>query len=193
MDDNTIKRILSMLPTPLDLSVKPKKVTEADLHRWAGWMATKKGYIHSRESLTALERYLQGYALLLSGGVGSGKTMFFECISGDGIEIVPLAMFAGWKLDETEEFIMNRRDCEMVIDDVGAEPPISEYGIRQELLPHVIEWRMHLRKRTHFTTNLTADDIQKRYGVRTIDRLYGMAYPVVFKGDSRRECQPRGE
>lgn len=189
MDANTMKHILEGLEEPKDLRTEPKVVTVQGLQRWANFMATKKGYRHSLESLEALEKYAQGYALLLTGSVGTGKTFFFQSL-GQNIEIVSLATLAGWKLDDIQRMLDNNRDYEVVFDDIGAEPAISDFGVKQEILPLILERRQYCRKRTHFTTNLSAQEIEERYGVRSIDRIYGMTYPITFTGESKRDCKP---
>ena len=70
MDAKTIKDILESLPTPKDLKVNPRAVGAQAIRNYAAWMAEKRGYIHSAESLIALEKYMQGYSLLLTGAVG---------------------------------------------------------------------------------------------------------------------------
>ena len=152
-------------------------------------MAEKRGYIHTAESLDALEKYMQGYSLLLTGAVGTGKTFFFQSLGRD-IEIVSLATLAGWKLDDIQRLLDNNSDYEVVFDDIGAEPAISDFGVKQEILPLILERRQYCRKRTHFTTNLSAQAIEERYGVRSIDRIYGMTYPITFTGESKRDCKP---
>ena len=189
MDAKTIKDILESLPTPKDLKVHPRAVGAQAVRNYAAWMARQRGYVHSAESLVALEKYLQGYSLLLTGGVGTGKTFFFQSLGKD-LHIISLVGLSGWKLEDIETMLLNNQERDVVFDDMGAEPPMSDYGVKQEIVPLILEKRYYLRRRTHFTTNLNAEQIQARYGVRVIDRIYGMTFPLTFTGESRRDCQP---
>lgn len=189
MDAKTIKDILESLPTPKDLKVHPRAVGAQAVRNYASWMARQRGYVHSAESLVALEKYLQGYSLLLTGGVGTGKTFFFQSLGKD-LHIISLVGLSGWKLEDIETLLLNNQERDVVFDDMGAEPPMSDYGVKQEIVPLILEKRYYLRRRTHFTTNLNAEQIQARYGVRVIDRIYGMTFPITFTGESRRDCQP---
>ena len=189
MEAKTIKEILASLPKPKDLKVSPRVVSAQAIRNYAAWMAEKRGYIHTSESLVALEKYLQGYSLLLTGAVGTGKTFFFQSL-GQDLSIISLIGLSGWKLEEIETMLINNSGRDVVFDDMGAEPPVSDYGVKQEIVPLILEKRYYLRRRTHFTTNLNAEQIQARYGVRVIDRIYGMTFPITFTGESRRDCQP---
>ena len=190
MDVKTIKEILGSLPKPKELKVHPRAVGAQAIRNYAAWMAEKRGYIHTAESLVALEKYMQGYSLLLTGAVGTGKTFFFQSLGKD-LSIISLIGLSGWKLDEIETMLINNQERDVVFDDMGAEPPVSDYGVKQEIVPLILEKRYYLRRRTHFTTNLNAEQIQARYGVRVIDRIYGMTFPITFIGESRRDCQPK--
>lgn len=189
MDAKTINEILASLPKPKDLKVSPREVGAQAIRNYAAWMAEKRGYIHTAESLVALEKYMQGYSLLLTGAVGTGKTFFFQSL-GQDLLIISLIGLSGWKLDEIETMLLNNQERDVVFDDMGAEPPVSDYGVKQEIVPLILEKRYYLRRRTHFTTNFNAEQIQARYGVRVIDRIYGMTFPITFTGESRRDCQP---
>lgn len=189
MESKTIKYILESLPKPKEVKVSPRAVDAQAIQIYAAWMAEKRRYIHSAESLVALEKYMQGYSLLITGSVGTGKTFFFKSLGRD-ITVISLVGLSGWKLEEVETMLNNTWEHEVMFDDLGAEPPISEYGVKQEILPLILEKRKYCKKRTHFTTNLNAEQIQARYGVRVIDRIYGMTFPITFTGESRRDCKP---
>ncbi len=191
-----IGSILSKLAEPT-CAERAAEVPERRLAGWANAMAKLRGYRHSPETLDALHAYLAGYGLLLMGGVGTGKTEFFRAVSAAGRTAgrAPVALWqmmdcAGRTVAAIREAFASLRDREVVLDDVGAEPKFSDYGSRWEILPWIIELRMASPERTHFTTNLTARELEARYGARTVDRMHEMAASVAFAGKSRRRTRP---
>lgn len=187
--------ILAKLQAP-SCEERAAAVTAERLTKWAN-ETTANGYRHSEESLEALRLYLAGYGLLLMGGVGTGKTYFFRTM-GDvrarhGLArpvIYTMMDTVGRKVDEVREFFMDAARDEVVLDDIGAEPTFNEYGNRWDILPWLLEMRMAASGRTHFTTNLSPAELEKRYGARTVDRLHEMAASVAYTGKSNRRTRP---
>lgn len=64
--------MLKDLERPQD-EVQEIHYPEEEFKAIAGLMADL-GYIHTKESLDALQAYMSGYGLLLTGDVGTGKT-----------------------------------------------------------------------------------------------------------------------
>ena len=159
-------------------------VGEAELVARASEMA-RRGYRSSRESLDALKAYLEGYGILLSGDVGTGKTRFFDALGG--IEKVSMIDLYAHQLDEIVEIVGGLRHREIVVDDIGQEAVYCNYGCRMDILPWLIEKRAESKMRTHFTTNLTGDELAKRYGARVFDRIYATCRMFRFSGKSMRE------
>ena len=132
--------------------------------------------------------------MILSGAPGNGKTTAARQY-GRG----------AWFLDcnEDSEDDMAFLDCEdryvyipgrnIIVDDLGAERPFNDYGVKREL---VGEWLTGLyslwkrgkwRGRLFVTTNLSGADIARRYGGPLLDRIREMCVSVKFTGRSRRE------
>lgn len=190
-------RILSQLNMP-SCAERVGEISEDDLVKWGNAMA-RSGYRHNAETLQALQKYLAGYGLLIFGNVGVGKTFFFAAISGAIRQICPgmrkpklwkIMSIAGKRMDEIRESLRELNDSEIVVDDIGSEPTYNEFGNRWEILPWIIEARLSSEMRTHFTTNLTAVELENRYGARTVDRLHEMAASVKFYGRSNRVNKP---
>jgi len=76
----------------------------------------------------------------------------------------------------------------VVLDDLGAECPRNEYGVKRDMVGEYIAAH-HLRGngRLFITTNLTAEQIYERYGGRVADRLKELCVPLAFKGKSKRQ------
>lgn len=176
-------------------------VTESQVAAYASAMA-RRGYRHTAQSLEAVRLYLAGYGLLLMGDAGTGKTFFFAAIgkpltfrSGEDdseniIHPYPMIDTVGRKIDEIREWFAAMQYREIVIDDIGAEAVFNEYGNRFEILPWLLDLRLRSPMRTHFTTNLTAKELQARYGARVVDRLHQMAAAVTLAGKSNRRTIP---
>ena len=190
-----LAEILAQLRAP-SCEERAAEVTAERLARWARQMSAQ-GYRHTEKTLEALRLYLAGYGLLLMGGVGTGKTHFFRTM-GDvrarhGMArpvIYPMMDTVGRKVDEVREFFTATANREVVLDDIGAEPTFNEYGNRWDILPWLLEMRMAAPGRTHFTTNLSPAELERRYGARTVDRLHEMAASVAYTGKSNRRTRP---
>ena len=78
---------------------------------------------------------------------------------------------------------------DMIIDDVGTEPDRQNvFGTVRNLMVDAIVKRHKLfpRAKTHFTSNLTKDEIRARYGERVWSRLNEMVTFVTLAGKDRR-------
>ena len=187
--------ILAQLKNP-SCEERAADVTAERLTAWAQQTAAH-GYRHTEESLEALRLYLAGYGLLLMGGVGTGKTYFFRAVGAvlrsmgrTRPAIFTMMDTVGRKVDDVREYFNEMSAQEMVLDDIGAEPTFNEYGNRWDILPWLLEMRIAASGRTHFTTNLTPEELEKRYGARTVDRLHEMAASVTYTGRSNRRTRP---
>ena len=166
-------------------------VSQESLTDFASRMA-QRGYIPSEQTLMAVEKYLQGYGLWLTGGVGTGKTAFFRCLPlVHPPRIFPMISTLGKSVDELRDWLHDNADNEIVLDDIGSEPVFNSYGSKFEILPWMLEARMESRARTHVTSNLTAKMVLDRYGARVIDRFAEYFYRVDFTGKSKRFSRPR--
>lgn len=73
-----------------------------------------------------------------------------------------------------------------IIDELGVEPMINDYGERYEGFNRVINAaERHLRP-LFISTNLTKEQLLRRYGERTFDRLIHLCHIVEFRGESLR-------
>lgn len=190
-----LAEILAQLRAP-SCEERAAEVTAERLAAWARQMSAQ-GYRHTEKTLEALRLYLAGYGLLLMGGVGTGKTHFFRTVGAvkarHGMArpvVYPMMDTVGRRVDEVRAFFTATANREVVLDDIGAEPTFNEYGNRWDILPWLIEMRMAAPGRTHFTTNLSPAELERRYGARTVDRLHEMAASVAYAGRSNRRTRP---
>ena len=89
---------------------------------------------------------------------------------------------------------------DLIIDDIGTEPTLNEYGTKQEVIDSVINNRyealMNDEALTLMTFNLPmepvsnaapADSIRGRYGERFLSRVHEMCHVVHFRGPDWRQ------
>jgi len=163
-----------------------------------------------RAVINYVARYRLGLAkkgLLLMGGTGTGKTTLLRVmVDLIKIEWRQADQIAEFAQDDAEEFRRALRlkwyddarrrhfdalEADMVIDDIGTEPAeIMVFGTRKNPLSEAIhlrhiEWQNHGIK-THFSTNLSPDEIVSRYSARTWSRLNEMCELVEIGGADRR-------
>ena len=176
-------------PTEEDLGAAAVRI----LNR--GWLPV------DRDAFRQLCAYMAGprrLGLLLTGAPGLGKTFFMERVLGlrpvrarDVVAAYTQAqgynaafwydVFGAWDSEQCDR---------AVVDDLGEEPECVLYGQREEVLANVICTRYVAWQRSgarlFVTTNLSARDLDQRYGTRVLDRLREMCFPVVLSGKSNR-------
>lgn len=176
----------------LKVNAKPKAaIVSAERLKCAAQFMAVRGYRHNADSLKALEAYLAGYDILLSGSFGVGKTFFFECLSTDAKPIIRLNMNEAhlWKYDDLAEFLRDNCGNAMLIDDIRGDIG-KDYGKAFDPLIVILENRYDCRSRTHYTTNLTNEELIDRLDHRDVDRLYTAKPFVIRRDESLRAPAP---
>lgn len=74
----------------------------------------------------------------------------------------------------------------LLIDDIGTESVINDYGEKHDLVSELIDRAEKTKRLLILTTNLTPSEIGERYGLRTLDRLRSIVKSVKSIGDSLR-------
>lgn len=73
------------------------------------------------------------------------------------------------------------------IDDVGTENISVKYGERRMAFPELVDEAEKCGKLLLITTNSTHQELEEKYGVRTMDRLVAITKLVRFQGASLRK------
>lgn len=134
--------------------------------------------------------------LLLAGSTGLGKSLTMRAaamahLPGHEFTFNPCNnVVSQYETDgpkKVQSFFQGIR-C---FDDFGTEPKAIWYGKHHEFFRIVLEARynafIHTGLITHITTNLTIEDIGKRYGAHIESRLYEQFNIIVMAGTDRRK------
>ena len=160
------------------------------------------------KSYQTCRRYAMGFTmksgnLLFSGNTGLGKTFLSACIAravaDQGYSVVYESaghLFSALEKARFEASDENRRaaarysDCDLlIVDDLGTELPGQ---FVTAALYSLINDRLLEGKPMIISTNLTEDDLVKRYNPQIASRLRGSFRRVAFVGEDIRLLKNRG-
>ena len=164
-----------------------------------------------REQMRRVVQVCEGFArqfpgyplknLLLSGGTGLGKTFLSGCIAREvsrrGYSVVyetAIDLFAAF---ETRRFTKDGEEerqareetrrylrCDLLIlDDLGSE---MTGPLAQSALYEVVNSRIREDRRTIISTNLSVEEIGRRYTPQVASRVGGLFQELTFYGDDIR-------
>jgi DNA replication protein DnaC len=141
--------------------------------------------------------------VILSGNCGTGKTTLMNAVvrliealrwngnynQSTGLKIVPRGakkVFATEVNKNSFELLQDWQGV-LMIDDFGIEPiSNNDFGTIKTPMIDLIMHRYEERLPIIFSTNLSADDIKKRYGDRITDRFRERASLIKFTNKSYR-------
>ena len=130
-------------------------------------------------------------SILLMGGTGLGKTHLSSALARKVIEkgndvfyTGAIDLFSQFEIqrfksysNEPNEFIERYFECDLlIIDDLGTEM-VNQFSV--STLYNLLNDRLSRRKPTIISTNLSTDEIQKKYTDRITSRMLG-EYQVLF-------------
>ena len=144
--------------------------------------------------------------ILLSGPVGCGKTSLMQLLlhlapHKTTYKIIPtrniIFSFNAAGFETLEQYNQTKNYC---FDDLGAEPTGSHYAKECNVLGEILLSRYDIftdnnlvaersRSITHITTNLNAQELEKKYGNRVRSRLREMFNLISFDENSKDKRQ----
>ena len=151
-------------------------------------LALRGYYVEHQTCVEAINSYREGYSLLITGGCGTGKTSLFEAMR---IPIINLPLFIESHSTSKEMFedLAEHDQKPLVIDDIGSES--NNFGKRTALFYSILHHRLERQnERTHFTTNLSGDELLNLYDARIIDRIKASCKCFNFSWKSYRIPRP---
>lgn len=144
--------------------------------------------------------------LLFTGGTGLGKTFLSACIaravSENGFSVVYDSAVSVFARFEEQKFSKDSGDASMardetrrylgcdllILDDLGSELTTP---FVQSALYTLVNTRLQTGKRTVISTNLTMEDLRRRYSVQVASRLDGEYQALPFYGEDIRILKKR--
>ena len=148
----------------------------------------------------------QGVALC--GATGNGKTFRLKFMAR---HLSGIHMETAWEMverieaNDTLDFfreitrtnvgeydVVPPRYYDLIIDDIGFEKAESvNFGNRRDIMERILlaRYQVYPNHLTHFSTNLTEEQLKERYGDRIFSRLKEMCVFVKMKGEDRRTAR----
>jgi DNA replication protein DnaC len=148
--------------------------------------------------------------IFLYGSYGTGKSLFFEILeylyqknqkpslrvkTVNTIRLVDeyrSELSRLGQLASHDQTIYQRMEKGPIhFEDLGAEKKINHYGNQTEVMSDILQLRysrlFKTKCKTFITSNLTPEQVRKRYGERIYDRMFQMFNFLELNGKSRRK------
>jgi len=160
------------------------------------------GYLYDQENKEAviscidvLKKNKTG--LLILGNPGGGKTLIFKMVQ----RVTPVNYDNAFVIVNCLDVVLQFNDNavghlvfnkwtkrNVLFDDLGTEDKGKHFGETVEVFEKFIQFRYDLFQqtgiKTHFTTNLSSDQMNQRYGLRCMSRLNEMCTVVMLGNKS---------
>ena len=167
--------------------------------------------INAREKMAENLKFCMNYVrdfnenspgLFLYGATGLGKTFLSGCIAREILNKGYSVAFDSiqnylrdieneqfGRSDEKTDTLQTLLNADLVIlDDLGSE---FTTGFSSSAIYNIINTRLNMGKPTIVSSNLSFDEMEKKYDDRIISRLTGMFYTLRFIGDDIRQIRRR--
>lgn len=131
----------------------------------------------------------EGKGLFMTGSNGRGKTSILKGVlplifKSRGYVLKPINS-RQIDIKYFDEYL--RSTFAIVIDEIGKDEVENDYGTLKDPVESAIDHCEDVIKLLIMTSNLTKDQIDKRYGIRTSSRIKRLCRIVIFKGDDLRK------
>lgn len=182
-------RAFGYLPIPDLVMLKTDVNTTALLMRGIRYFCGESGtWQPEYDEVAAWLADNEGRGLLCYGDCGRGKTLLCG-------KIIPLVVNHLYRkvVSCYDAKRINRDINDMLtkkliyIDDIGVENESVKFGERRQCFVELVDEAEKTGKLLVLTTNLSLEQMEDKYGLRTIDRLRAITKTVLFQGDSLRK------
>ena len=144
--------------------------------------------------------HLTRRGLMLAGQTGNGKTKSLQILAKlfdikihTALDLVKTYRKSDEMYDEMigpQLYFDHQRPQDLIIDDIGAEPTVNDYGNKFELMGNLLAERYASFResgaKTFIATNLDEDMFIQRYDLRIWSRMREMCTMVPVTGADRR-------
>jgi DNA replication protein DnaC len=130
----------------------------------------------------------KGQGIVMYGSNGRGKSLIAHKILPPFFDLClskVVKCYQATEINENLNDILTRKM--LIIDDMGTEDQRIVYGERKWAIPEIVDRAEQRENLLVITTNLTPEAIEKKYGIRTRERIRALCLPVLFRGDSLRK------
>jgi DNA replication protein DnaC len=166
------------------------------------WLKKKNLTPPNKTILNAMVKFLietklnaRNKGLMLLGTAGTGKTVAMQVIAS----VRDFHFYEAYQLSndskecDTYDFIKsltNTHTQDIVIDDLGDELIVNDYGVKNEFMIALIRQRhkdfIQKGQLTLITSNLGRPQLEDRYGKRIVSRITQMCEVVTCNGEDLR-------
>lgn len=165
-----------------------KTVLENALRYFLGLDGKKMIWIPQYDQIAEWLEDNKGRGLLLYGSCGLGKTFLTR--------YVITAIILKYHNKVVHSFDMSELNKEpdkvlakhiIALDDIGTEDISIRFGEKRSVVPEILDAAEKYGKLLLLTSNLGGEDLIKKYGNRTFDRILAVTKRIEFNGKSFRE------
>lgn len=165
-----------------------KKVLENALIYFLGLEGKEMKWLPQYDYIAEWLEDNKGRGLLLYGSCGLGKTLLTRYV------ITAILLKYCNKVVNSFDMVEVNKDPDKALnkhiislDDVGTEDVSIKYGEKRFIVPEILDATEKYGKLILITSNLGGEDLIKKYGNRTFDRILAVTKRIEFNGKSFRE------
>lgn len=177
-----------------------EKFEQASFEKFNIVKGTENAFKLSKRFVKEVDTELwKGVALMLWGEAGNGKSLLAASVANEleskGKTVVFISMpnllqkirntFNNNNRETENEIMKALHTCDLlIIDDIGAEK-ITDWV--EDVIFRIVDGRYTRKKQIFITSNLSPEDLGKKIGFRSMDRLTEMCQSINNKGTSYRK------
>lgn len=189
LDLDAVSREIAETPPPPE--PPPELVAKAGAYlERRGWTRAVAGETDFAATSLALARCsVQRRGMFVFGRYGCGKTALMQAIKPlfRPVHFVPLNDPEIAALLDEPEWIADAMGCSVILDDLGAESAVTDFGIKREIAAEfVVKFHREGGGRLFISTNLTGEELADRYTARLTSRIKELCIPLHLKGADKR-------
>ena len=128
----------------------------------------------------------KGTGLMILGSCSLGKTFISRYVLPAILLKYHGIVLKNYDLQRDNiDLILSKKICGL--DDIGTEDIRNEFGTKRMAFSEIVDNAEKNSNLLIITTNLTGDEIKKRYGVRVYERLLAITKRVIIEGNGERK------